>query len=146
MSLALLRRAKGKAFALAVYRGCLTVAVLMVGFEDFPEHRAFVALAVLAFSQGIAAIGIAGAQIALSQNHLDDLAERKTRHTILLAQTEWNGHPGFWNEVDRRVQTETESDDEDAPWWGGAGMFVLRMVGHLASDLMTIGIALVLAG
>jgi hypothetical protein len=146
VSLALLRRAKGKTLSIAVYRGFLTLAVLTVGFENFPEHRTFVALCVVAFSQGVAALGIAGAQVALGQNHLDDMAERKTRHTILLAQTEWNGHDGFWNEVDRRVAAEADSGDEDVPWWGRTSMFFLQIAGYLASDLITVGLALIFAG
>jgi hypothetical protein len=90
-----------------LYRSFLSIALMVAAFTAFPDKKIVVALAVLVFVQGINAVAVQQYLISATQNHLSDLAERKTRHAILLASEKWSG-PSFWGECDSRVAQELE--------------------------------------
>jgi len=131
--------------AIGIYRSILNLALLSVAFREFPSHRLAIGLAVLAFGQGLAGLGAAQSIASAQQNRLDDLAERKTRHAILLASDESRGEYHFWSEVDRRVAEETGPAEKSAPWWAQAGLVLANVGGYLALDLVMVGIAAALA-
>lgn len=124
--------------ALTVYRVVLNVALLVVAFRTFPEYRTLLALAVLVFSQGIAAIGAAQQIVFTQQNHLDDLAERKTRHAIVLASESDRSYLSFWSEVDRRVADEMGTASTPPRWWARVGLTIVQFMAYLLGDAVMI--------
>jgi hypothetical protein len=145
MNNATLRSGTRKAFAFTAYRALINIALLVALLHAFPGYETVSVLAVLAFLQGIAGLGLAVQFVATVQNSLADSAERKTRHTILLAaDPDWLHADYFWSEVDRRVANEREVDDA-SPWWAQIGLTLLSFVGLLASDIACVVVAFVIA-
>lgn len=133
---AALERAKREAFGLGIYRMLLTFALLMVAFSAFPAHKLVIGLAILALNESIAAVLTGAKVIALAQNHIDDMAERKTRHGIVLA-AERSGqqdarYSDFWHVVDERVEDEMRPDVEPSNW-AKFGM----VLGHVAGRILS---------
>lgn len=141
-----LRKVTRQVIGVWIYRGLLNIVFLTVAFQSFPGYESFTALGFLVFNQGIASLGTALAATAAAQNFLDDIAERKTRHTILLARDEdWRGSHHFWAEVDRRVDAELGDRAPALRWWASAGRVLGAMLWRLFLDLATITIASMLA-
>jgi hypothetical protein len=141
-----LRGVQRRGLAIAIYRGILNLGLLVAAFNAFPDKQVVVAFAVLVFSQGIAAIGATVNAIFVTQNHLDDMAERKTRHAILLATSDERSEFHFWSEVDRRVAEEGGEEPQASPWWAQTGMVAGTVFMMLAGDLFTIFLALLITG
>jgi Flp pilus assembly protein CpaB len=100
-------------------------------------------------NQGISAIAMSIKLTALAQNHADDMAERKTRHTVLLA-SERQGDDRlntleFWSEIDRRISEETNAPAAKPGVTGQIGLTALHIGSLLAGDLAVIAIALILS-
>ena len=145
MDKAAIRSATRKGLALGAYRGLLNMALLVALFHAFPEYEAVSILAVLAFSQGVAVITLAMRSLFTIQNALDDSAERKTRHAILLAADPEGSHlHEFWSEVDRRVAAEFNLP-EPSPWWAQIGLTLASFAGLVAGDIAAVIFALVIA-
>lgn len=131
--------------ALVMYRGLLNTALMVALLHAFPQHAVVSILAVLVFSQGIAGVALTVRLHATIQNALDDSAERKTRHAILLAaDPDWLHADGFWFEVDRRVADEIVPP-EPTPWWGQVGLTIASFAGLVASDIAAVVFAVVIA-
>jgi hypothetical protein len=131
-----LKRASQEALGLGIYRMLLTFALLLVAFSAFPAYKLVIGLAVLALTEGITAVAVSVKVIALAQNHLDDMAERKTRHGIVLA-AERSGQQNasyfdFWHVVDERVADEMRPDVEPSNW-AKFGM----VLGHVAGRILS---------
>jgi hypothetical protein len=140
-----LRSATRKSFAFIAYRVLLNTAFLVALLHAFPDHQSVAILGYLAFVQGIAALGMSMQLTAAVQNARDDAAERKTRHTILLASDpDWQGDDQFWTEVDRRVSNENVANDA-SPWWAQIGLTTLSFFGFLVGDIATVFVALIIA-
>ena len=146
MNRAAYRSITRQGFALGAYRSLLTVAFLVALLHAFPEHQRVSILAVLVFGQGVAGIGLAIKAAATIQDTILDSAERKTRHTILLASDpEWRHASDFWIEVNRRVEAE-DVPDHPSPWWMQLGLTAANFAGLLAWDIAAVVFALVIAG
>jgi len=111
-------------------------------------------LAVISFNQAIGALGHVITLLAEANNRLSDLAERKTRHTIILAaQRDWNPLLAdmppdwdFWAEVDRRVDAELVDEESPPKWWQAASLILWNAFARLMGDLVAVGIALAMVG
>lgn len=132
--------------AIGSYRFLLNLALLATAFHDFPDHRTVIVLALLVFSQGIAAVLVVQRITFAQQNRLDDLAERKTRHAILLASDPDRSQYHFWTEVDRRVEEEKGPPEKSPAWWTQIGLWLFSISGYLIGDLLTVALAAVIAG
>jgi hypothetical protein len=146
-----IRRVTRQLFGLAIYRMFATFFLLVAGFTAFPDHKAVFALAVIVFGTGIGGIIECVQAMHMIQSRMADLAERKTRHTILLAQERalrgesCDGY-GFWSDVDARVDAEIGSEPPAPKWWQSIGLTTGNALGRLVSDLISIAIALMLSG
>ncbi|MDQ2861663.1 MAG: hypothetical protein M3T55_13285 [Pseudomonadota bacterium] len=145
------RQASRQAIGLIIYRGLVTVALLTSGFIAFPDHKTVFALAVIAFGLGVEALAQVQRIARLADARLLDLAERKTRHTITLAQDrglrgETCNDYTFWGEVDGRVTAELGEEDPKPPWWRSTGLTTWNVMSRLLADLFLVLLALVLSG
>lgn len=141
-----------KAWGLGIYRFALAFGVLIAGFHAFPGYKTFVALAFLFINTAFIAVFDVLAIHRLTDNTIMDMAERKTRHTILLAQE--RGLDGirsyddytFWREVDRRVADE-DTPEVPAPkgWWRAPRAVALDVLGRALADLILIVVAAALS-
>ncbi|MGE0668718.1 MAG: hypothetical protein AB7O49_19350 [Sphingomonadales bacterium] len=132
--------------ALGLYKGALNTALMVALFHAFPDHIVVSALAVLVFSQGLAGVVFTIEATALKQNVLDDAAERKTRHTVVLAaDPNWLRDSDFWGEVDRRVAKESRSQ-EASPWWAQTGLTLGNFASLVARDIVSVVFALAITG
>lgn len=145
-----LERAGREAIGLLIYRWLVNFALFVCGFAAFPDHKAVFALAVIGFSLGVATIVQAQNLSRAAENRLMDVAERKTRHTIVLAQE--RGLRGqtcddyeFWEEIDARVETEVGAPNAPAPWWLTGGLIIWNTLAYLLGDLALVGLALLLS-
>lgn len=134
-----------KAIGGVIYRGLINFLFLVAAFDAFPEHRWLFGLGILVFNQGIGATVLGISLTAAAQNYLDDSAERKTRHAILLAHTEFLGRYDFWSEVDRRVAEERGPEPEPPNGWSKFGSIIWSFAASLIADLATIFLALIFA-
>lgn len=141
------RRHTRALFASGIYRWLIGCAFLFVAFSDFPTHKWTIGLGYVVLSTAISAL-VEFAQLQhAAENLLADRAERKTRHTIIMA-AEWAAHDGpmnspeFWGTVDGRVNDEMNVD-EKAGFWTSAVLVVGGVIWRTASDLF--GLALVAA-
>lgn len=146
-----IRRVTRQMFGLAIYRMFATFFLLVAGFTAFPDHKTVFALAVIVFGTGIGGIIELLQAMHLMENRTMDLAERKTRHTILLAQEralrgEACNDYTFWGEVDARVDAEIGPEPPAPKWWQSIGLTTGNAFGRLVSDLVSIAIALMLSG
>jgi hypothetical protein len=130
--------------AVRVYKAIVTFAFLVAAFNAWPSYTGAIALAVIALSATVA-VATANVQVlAALQNEVDDLAERKTRHAILLAR-DHDDSTHFWSQVDENVREEKGIEPDAPSAWVQTG-FVLMQIGLLlASDLIAIVLALALA-
>lgn len=138
------RHAARQSYATMIYRGLLGLAFLTAVFTNFPYNAPVIVIGYLAFNQAIAAIACGQTLIAANQSRIDDAAERKTRHAILLASEEKSG-ANFWLECDRRVQEEIGQLPEASHWTAQAGLVALGVAWRLALDVGTIVLARFLA-
>lgn len=130
----------------AIYRGVLLLVFLVVAFSEFPGHKLSIGLGALLILQAIHAVGLAVAQAFLIANHSDDLAERKTRHAIVLAAQQGRdaGDIDFWTTVDARVDAELRvagRGEEPGRW----GRIVWHVLGRAISDYVILAVAWFLA-
>lgn len=130
------KRAMREALGLGIYRMFLTFALLLVAFSAFPAYKAVIGLAVLALNEGVSAVVTSLKVTALAQNHIDDAAERKTRHAIVLA-AERSGKPDahysdFWSVVEERVEDEMRPDVEPSGL-ASFGMVLAHVGGRILS-------------
>lgn len=136
-----------QAIGLAIYRGILLFVFLLVAFGEFPDHKLSIGLGALVFLQGIAGVGLAMSVAALTSNAVDDMAERKTRHAILLAAQQGREAGGydFWTIVDDRVAAETGAIREPsiAAQWG---LMIWHVATRAVGDFAVLALALVFSG
>lgn len=137
-----------EALGLGLYRMLVNFALLLAAFTAFPAHKMLLGLAVIAFSQGIAAVVVSAKMTALVQNNIDDMAERKTRHTIVLA-AERSGerdmlYSDFWPEVNRRVDDEIGRAEPEPSIWAKSGLVIAHVSGNLAADAVMLIVAFML--
>lgn len=136
-------------WAIVIARWIIGVAFLFAAFTAFPEYKWVIGLGLLLFNLGIEGVGSAVTGLSQAQNYLDDLAERKTRHTILLA-AERSHDIGdsilFWSEVDRRVEAEMGPPTPPTGFWKSAGLVIGATAGRLAGDIFGIGLVAALTG
>jgi hypothetical protein len=137
------------AWVFSIYRWLMEVAFLFAAFSEFPDHKASIGFAVLAFGAAVSCL-LQMAQISHSSaNILADEGERKTRHSIVLAAEMaakgvtdidlWS----FWLEVDRRVQAEhAERSDlvSETGFWKGFGLASAALLWQLAASLFGLGV------
>jgi len=146
-----IRLAGRQVIGLAIYRSAANLALLTYGFIAFPEHKTVFALAVITFSLGITALGETQRITHLLENHVLDRADRKTRHTVTVAQ-EWalRGQGcddyTFWGEVDDRVAAEIGPEDPKTPLWRAIGLTMWNVLSHLLADLALVFFALLFSG
>ena len=128
-----------RSFALGIYRAFITFALLVACFQAFPEHRWAIALAVIAFNQGVAAIIEVHTGLFKLANFVSDGGERKTRHAIVLAAErsgqDWIEGPEFWHEVNRRVEDEIPTPTNKTSAWANISSVILKLGGHLLGDV-----------
>jgi len=134
-------------WGLTIYRWLLSVVFLLVAFNEFPEHRASIALGFLVVIHSFAAIGMALKHLFLTSNALDDEAERKTRHTIVMAAQQQMdaGHGDFWAQVDDRVAAERRGH---TPAKSGVAAFFLvawHTISRALGDYASIAIAWIIS-
>ena len=130
----------------AIYRGVLLLVFLVVAFSEFPNHKLSIGLGALLILHTIAAVGLAVSQAFLIANHTDDLAERKTRHAIVLAAQQGRdaGDYDFWATVDARVADELrEAGKIEEP--SRLGRIVWHVMGRAISDYAILAVAWFLA-
>lgn len=143
-----MKRLQREAWGLLLYRKVLNVAFLWVAFSTFPHLKVVIALALLVFNQGIAALGHAATMFFQLQNKLDDDAERKTRHTILLAHERavapQIAHGEFWTEVNRRVADEQGNAQAKTSGWASAGLTMWNFMARAAADIATVVVVAIL--
>lgn len=135
-----------KAYVIGALRWLIGVAFLFVAFSDFPTHKWTIGLGLLVFNLGIEAAICVVLMVQALSNRLDELAERKTRHAIVLAAEQGQGvshHWEFWEEVDRRVAAELGPLSKPAGVWKSIGLVIGTVAWRLVADLF--GIALVMA-
>lgn len=142
----LVRSFSRQAIALGVYRFAVTLFLLVALFNAFPGYRVASALAVLFIGAGFQVITTLLTYSLRVGNAAADIAERKTRHTILLAaeragQPNLN-EPDFWHEVDRRVEDERPRDALASMPWRGAGA-IAWAIARLAIEALVL---VILAG
>lgn len=137
-----MKRMQRQGFGLMLYRMVLNVAFLWVAFSTFPDLKIVFAIALLVFNQGVAAVGHTAAMIFQLQNQADDEAERKTRHTILLAheraETPELLHGDFWTEVNRRVADEQGHSNAQTSGWASAGLTAWNFIARAMADIATV--------
>lgn len=148
MNQAVIGRLKRQGYGLLIYRSILTFAFLIAAFSAFPHLKPVIGLAVLLFNQAIAALGhVATAHFHLA-NMLDDEAERKTRHAILLAaespRRDAFDQFDFWPEVNRRVDAERGEPVKDVGGWSGAGLTAWNTLSRAFGDVLLIAVAALL--
>jgi len=140
-----------QAMGVAGYRMAITLALLTAGFTAFPTHKLVFALAVIAFSLGLSTLAIHVHLLDLVNNKILDVAERKTRHTIVVAQERSSrGQPlsdgSFWVEVEERVATEIGDPDPAPPWWKAISSIAWSGAGYAIGDVAMVLVALFLSG
>lgn len=133
-----------KAWGLGLYRSLITLVLLVVGFKTFPGFEPFIAATVIAFNQGVAAIGQQMvAQFAL-QNDLDDAGERKTRWTVVVAsrraRSDYFESPGYslWNEVNDELEGEKHPPPAPQRLWQSMGLVLGNSMMRLGSDIVLV--------
>lgn len=148
-----LQALKRNNYAVGIYRGLVGLAFLVACFNTFSSAIGPIALGYIFFGLSTEAVGLAVSTAAQAQNRLSDLAERKTRHTIVLAaQAPWRDRQyepdwDFWAEVNRRVAEEgIDEDAPSVPWWKTLGLVLGNVALRAAIDVATIVFAAVLAG
>ena len=131
----------------AIYRSALLLFFLVVAFSEFPDQRLVVGLGTLVILHAIASIGLVIENTFLIANHADDLAERKTRHAIILAAQMGRdaGGPDFWLVVDRNVEAEIGARGA-AAGSGKWGRVVWHVLSRAASDYAVLALAWLLVG
>lgn len=140
-----LGRLRRQAHGLIIYRSILIFLFLLSAFTAFPHLKAVIGLGALVFNQGIAALGHAALTHFTISNMLDDEAERKTRHTILLtgetsSQDELT-EVEFWMEVNRRVEAEKMPPGKHVSGWSGAGLTIWNIASRALGDIALIMLA-----
>lgn len=136
-------RSENRSLTVALVTGwVMGFAFMLAAFTEFPEHKWSIGLGYLAFLTMLRACLQQGIAMHAANNMLSDAAERKTRHTMLLA-SEWSksgrlqdefDHGDFWQAVDRRVKTETGEPDAHSFWLSlalTAGGIILNLLGSL---------------
>lgn len=142
-----LQNLKKEVLAQGIYRSLLNFAFLLAVLKTLPDHRVVVVIGFLAFCHGLAIVMLNDKLIAASQNRVDDLAERKTRHAVLLARSDESIHESvFWSEVDRRVREEFPEAPDERRWYKVSGAIAGRIAFRFAGDLLTVGLAMLVAG
>ena len=132
-----------------LYRGFVGLAFLMFAFSMFPGYGPIFGAGYILFNQTVS--GVAGLITTLiaEDRVRTDVAERKTRHTILLAHRlsaegseidDW----AFWDQVNKNVAGEYPNDAEAAKkprWWKTVGLVLWNALARLLGDLLTIAVA-----
>lgn len=143
-----LRQARREGWGLYLYRLGLTFFLMVQALQAFPAQAGVVALAILVFNQGLAAVVQDGRLYFLMANRASDLAERKTRHAILAAHEPYHrerldSHPDrplmtseFWAEVDQRVADEIMFNDTEPQRIPGPLLVIGNAFGRLLADLV----------
>jgi hypothetical protein len=135
-----LAQIKRQGLVLLIYRWILGAFFLFVAFSDFPAHKWTIGVAYLVFALGVEAIITAGNARFLATNRLDDIAERKTRHTVALAALRGESPgPHFWSDVDERVESELRAAQalhRPPAWWKRAGLVSGALLFRIAADLV----------
>lgn len=135
------------------YSWLVSVALMLSGFSAFPDFKWPFAFAVIFISLGFQGVASFVDLASTRQNALADLAERKTRWTIVMAAERLRlGESAddlyFWGNVDERVKDEIDAQNEDgknpAGCWKSIGLVTANLAGRLALDLLAIGLAAVL--
>jgi hypothetical protein len=144
------RREARALWAMMVYRWLLGTVFLLVAFQEFPDHRASIALSVLFVGVSLQLVSAQlGARAILDELRLD-LGERKTRHTVTVAQS-WTVaqqayEPNeFWREVEDAVRAEMDDEPKSTPW-AGFGLTMLSLFWRIAFDVIGVGIIYALSG
>lgn len=134
-----------RAWVLSIYRGLLTLFLLISLLDAFPEYQTVAIFAVIVFSQGIAAIQLGLVNMFTIQNALSDAADQKTRHTMLLAlEPDWSRGSDFWAEVDRRM-TEDNPVVEHKSAWVEIGLGLASFSKLIVIDIVVVTMALILS-
>lgn len=140
--------------SLMIYRWLVGTVFLLAAFSEFKAHWLPIALGSIVIGQGFVGILAYIELRAAAENAVLDLAERKTRHTIVIAQ-QWAvaGQPydtfsgfDFWRQVNDAVENEYGIEDDKPPWWTGLGLTLLSILYRIIADVIGIGIAYTLAG
>jgi hypothetical protein len=145
VSKASLREVQRRNAAISIYRTVLNFALLVAAFKAFPDNQAFAIFAILLFNHSVSGIFAMINGTCITQNHLDDLGERKTRHAIVLACSADKDEYSFWAEVDRRVADEIGQEADASPLWQQAGAVCLKLLGMLAIDVVVVSAAMIFA-
>lgn len=146
-----LRKLLRKTFGLAVWRWIISFSLLLYAFTSLPAFKWEIAFAVLLFQSGVAAIVEGQNFLFQTANRIDEESERKTRHTIVLAQ-QWAMRgaspegPAFWQEVDHQAAQERGPEDDPPKWWRAGGLIAANFLQRVGSDLLFIWIAIVVTG
>lgn len=145
MNLAVIGRLRRQGYGLMIYRSILTFIFLIAAFSTFPHLKPVIGLGVLMFNQAIAALGHVATVHFHTANMLDDEAERKTRHAILLAaegpSRDAFDQFDFWPEVNRRVESERGQPVKDVGGWSGACLTAWNSVSRALGDVFLIAAA-----
>ena len=126
-----------------VLRFLFGLIFLFVAFNEFPNHKWTIGLGLVVFNISVGMIAETLSTLQLQANRLDDMAERKTRHTIILAAeragtTNLNTWE-FWSDVERRVDAELgEPQKVSVP--ASIGLVVGRILWQAVADLVGIAI------
>jgi hypothetical protein len=136
-------------FSIAILRWLFGLIFLFVAFSEFPDHKWSIGLGLIVFNLGIAGVCQIVQGLHVDAYRMDDLAERKTRHTVLLAAERLpspDHETGeFWAEVDRRVRAEV-GEPTKVGFWKSVGLVGGRVLWGLFADLFGIGIVASLTG
>ena len=119
---------------------------MAVGFHQFPQHIAFVALSVIFFSAALHGLHITAQLIAARA----DLSDARTRTAVVVAHeralaAEYGTDHPFWKDVDERLAEDLEEFQDPPKWWAASGLVALNVFMRLAWDLLVAIVALVLS-
>jgi hypothetical protein len=141
-------RQMSKTLASRIYTYVVGLAFLWAGFEALPQYWLVIGLGYLAFTAAVALIMDYAYALFLAGNRTDDLAERKTRHAILLAPDPHRPRGlddmEFWREVDARVKDELSyapTDDQRSTPGRTLGFMAL----FVFEGILMVGAALLLS-